>query len=116
MSVSDKEKTAFTTVNGLYQFLLMPYGVTNGPPSFQRLMNTVLADVLWVICFVYFDDIIGFSKTFDDHVNHLDIIFKLMIKANLKINLSKFSFATTSVSYLSHSITPNGLKPADHKV
>jgi hypothetical protein len=64
----DRHKTAFTTTNGSYEFCVMPFGLTNAPARFQRLMNTILKDLTWHQCIVYLDDVVIFSKTFEEHV------------------------------------------------
>lgn len=58
----DKEKTAFTTKGGLYQFVRMSFGLTNAPSTFQRLMNSVLQGLTWVTCLVYLDDIVIYTR------------------------------------------------------
>ena len=65
-----KPKTAFTTHNGLFEFRKMPFGLANAPSTFQRLMHAVLRGLQYDICLVYLDDIIIFSRTFDDHLQH----------------------------------------------
>ena len=68
----EKEKLAFRTHCGLWQFIWMPFGYKNGPSIFQRVMQNVLAPFLWIFALVYINDIVIFSKTFDDHLDHLD--------------------------------------------
>ena len=71
----DKFKTAFICEFGLYEFNRMPFGLTNAPGTFQRLMNNILRPLLGVCALVYLDDIIVFSKTFEDHLFHLEQVF-----------------------------------------
>ena len=66
---SDAEKTAFLTKQGLFQFKVMPFGLKTAPATFVRLMNDVFDDVLWKFVVVYFDDIVIFSKSFDEHIS-----------------------------------------------
>ena len=66
----DREKTPFCTSEGLYEFNVMPFGLCNGPATFQRLMNLSLAGIQWSSCLVYLDDIIVLGKTFQDHSYH----------------------------------------------
>ena len=68
---SAKEKTAFTTHCGLFEFNRMPFGLCNAPSTFQRLMQTVLTGLEDKTCFVYIDDILVCSRTFEEHVRHL---------------------------------------------
>ena len=68
----DKEKLAFIIPTGLYEFNVVPFGLTNAPPSFQRIMNVVLAGLTWECCLVYIDDILIYSATFEDHLTYLE--------------------------------------------
>ena len=65
MKEEDKEKTAFTSHIGLYQFELMPFGLCNAPATYEAMMETLLSDLLWRKCLVYLDDVIVFGKTFE---------------------------------------------------
>jgi len=71
----DKEKLAFCTTFGTYQWKVMPFGFTNAPAIFQRAINETLDDILFQRCLVYIDDICIFSKTFDQHLQDVDIVF-----------------------------------------
>ena len=110
-----KEKTAFVTHQGLYEFQVMPFGLRNAPSVFQRLMQRVLAGLNpekrpdYVS--VYLDDIPIFSRTLEDHLKHLMAVFKRLLAAGLKLKPSKCQFLRKEVVYLGHSITPDGLKP-----
>lgn len=83
---SDKEKTAFVTPFGLYEFNVLPFGLTNAPAVFQRTMQKVLNELIGIDCLVYLDDIIIFSKTKKDHINKLRRVFSRLQKFNLKLN------------------------------
>ena len=113
-----REKTAFITEGGLYHFKRLPYGMKNSSSTFQRLMAEVLRDINWKFCLVYIDDILIFSKDFDSHLDHLSQVFDRLRKANLTLKISKCEFATTSVSYLGHTISKDGIAvdPAKTKV
>ena len=71
---SSKPKTAFVTSHGLYEFNVVPFGLCNGPATFQRLMQVILAG-LEDFCSVYLDDVVVFSRTIEDHTQHLEEIF-----------------------------------------
>ena len=107
----DRHKTAFSTSWGHFEFNRMPFGLTNAPATFQRLMDTVLTGLVPLICMVYIDDILIFSRTFDQHLLDLDRVFSAVRSANLKLNLSKCFFGFTELKYLGHIISRDGLKP-----
>ena len=115
MDVTSQEKTAFVTHRGLYEFRVMPFGVKNAPAVFQRLMQNVLMDLRTddeqEFVDVYLDDIIIFSKTLEEHINHLLKVLECFRKANLKLNPQKCRFCCSEVEYLGHIVTPNGFKP-----
>ncbi len=78
----DRGKTAFTVPGlGLWQFVRMPFGLTNAPATFQRLMESCMADLYLTYCLLYLDDIIVFSRTFDEHLDRLDAVFKCLRSA-----------------------------------
>ena len=111
-----KEKTAFVVENNLYHFTRMPFGVCNGPPTFQRLMNHVLKDVLGTKALVYLDDVIIFSDSLEDHIRDIREVFELISKAKLKLKLEKCQFMQKSVNFLGHVITPEGIQPDPAKI
>ncbi|GBL99944.1 Transposon Ty3-I Gag-Pol polyprotein, partial [Araneus ventricosus] len=82
----DREKTAFTTGQGLWQFKVMPFGLCNAPATFERLMETVLRGLSSEACLVYLDDIIIVGQTFEEHLNNLRKVFQRLQKANLKLS------------------------------
>jgi hypothetical protein len=112
----DKKKTAFVTTDGLYEFNVLPFGLSNAPASFQRIMNSVLGVLRWDITLVYLDDIIIYSKSFDKHIQHLDLVFDALSKANVKLNAAKCSLARKQLDYLGFRITQDGIKPTTTNV
>lgn len=72
---NDREKTAFNTGSALYQFKVMLMGLTNAPPTFQRLMELVLRGLNWKVCLVYLDGVLVSSRTFSEHLNSLEEVF-----------------------------------------
>lgn len=89
----DEYKTAFHTHQGLYEFLVMPFGLTSAPATFQSTMNQVLAPCLRKSVLVFIDNILVYSPTLDLHVQHLREVFLLLQANNLFIKRSKCSFA-----------------------
>jgi hypothetical protein len=71
----DKEKTAFSTPYGLYEFNVMPFGLTGAPGLFQRLMENVLKGLQFEICLIYLDDVVIFSSSFNEHLQRLRLAF-----------------------------------------
>ncbi|XP_043206108.1 uncharacterized protein LOC122372666 [Amphibalanus amphitrite] len=113
---SDKEKTAFSTHTGLWEFSRMPFGLKGAPASFQRLMMAVLAGLTWRECLVYLDDVIVFGKSFDEALSHLDHVLCAVKEANLKLNLRKCSFFKEEVKFLGHVISGEGISADPSKV
>lgn len=77
----------------MYEWNVMPFGLKGSPSTYVMLMNEVLRGFIMKICFVYMDDIVIFSKNFEDHMKHLKIVFDRLKKANLTVNLKKSTFA-----------------------
>jgi hypothetical protein len=112
----DKAKTAFMTPTGLYQFKVMPFGLCNAPSTFQHLMDVVLAPYLGKFCAVYLDDILIYSKTYDDHLEHLQLVLEALAAANLHLHPTKSSFAMRQTLFLGHIIDGNGCCPDPDKI
>lgn len=113
----DKPKTAFTTRRGLFQFCRMPFGLCNALSTFQRLINCVLRGLTWVCCLVYLDDVIIFtSGSVAKHVVELAVELERLAEAGLSLKATKCSFAATSMEYLGHDLTPEGIKPTSRLV
>ena len=96
-----KKKTAFVTANGKYQWNVVPFGLATTVSTFQYLMSTVLTG-LNNFAFMYLDNILVFSETYNDHLHHLNVVFEEFQKASLKIQLSKCQFFKTHLHYLGH--------------
>jgi len=111
----DKEKTAFSVGNGLWQFTVIPFGLCNAPATFKRLMERILQGLVTKICLVYLDDVIVFRKTFEEMAENLEEIFIRFPKANLRINPKKCNLFGRQVKYLGHVITANGISTDPEK-
>jgi hypothetical protein len=116
VAADDREKTAFSTRQGHFEFNVMPFGLRNAPATFQRLMDFVLAGLLFVICLVYLDDIIIFSRTIEEHLQHLSAVFDRLRKAGLSVKGSKCYFALKEIKYLGHIIGNGIIKPDPAKI
>ncbi|XP_074327433.1 uncharacterized protein LOC141665350 [Apium graveolens] len=112
----DVFKTAFKTHIGHYEFLVMPFRLTNAPASFQRWMNSVFKPLLRKSVLVFFDDILVYSKNLADHWVHLEEVFQLMISNQLYAKESKCSFAVYKIEYLGHFISVEGITTDSRKV
>ncbi|KAL7297542.1 hypothetical protein TKK_0009902 [Trichogramma kaykai] len=110
------EKTAFTVENGHYEYIRMPFGLKNAPASFQRMMDKILMKYLYKFCFVYMDDIVIFSKSLQEHLQHIKLIFEELKQFNLKMQLDKSEFLRKEVPFLGHIITSDGIKPNPEKI
>ena len=113
---SDKEKTAFSTTEGHFEFNVMPFGLTNAPSSFQRLMACVLSGLTSEQCLIYIDDIIVFSATFSEHLVRLRKVFQRVQDAGLKLKASKCRFVQPKVCYLGNIVSADGVEPDPAKI
>lgn len=111
MNENDREKTAFVTKQGLFEWLVMPFGLCNAPATFQRLMDEVLGELKFKCVVVYFDDIVIFSNSFEEHIIHLELVFKKLTEANLQAKLSKSEFGLEEVTFLGFIIGATGIRP-----
>lgn len=100
-----RHKTAFVIGNRHLQFRRLPFGLKNSPSFFILMGNKVLKVLTSKLCSIYIDDIIVWSKTFDEHLDHLSQIFDRLRAANLKLKPSKWNFAKSGVLYLDHIIS-----------
>ena len=116
MELKDRVKTAFRTHKGLHQFKRLPLGLKNGPAVFQRVMNKVLSQYLWVFTLVYIDDIIVYSKTFEDHLNHLDKVLEAIESAGITLSPKKCHIAYQSLTLLGQKVSRLGITTQKEKI
>ncbi|MBW0502473.1 hypothetical protein O181_042188 [Austropuccinia psidii MF-1] len=112
----DEHLTAFRTKYGSYEYLVMQFGLTNSPASFQNLVNDIFQDCLDVYAVAYLDDIMVFSKSEEGHVIHVSTVLSRLRANNLFSKPSKCLFHVSSVEYLGYVVSSEGLKMDQEKV
>jgi hypothetical protein len=113
---SDIPKTAIITQDGLYKFTVLAQGLMNAPPTFQRVMNELLANGRWDYVVVYLDDIVIFSKTIEEHMVHVDDVISTLCKANFQVSPAKCSITVEKIEFLSHLVTCDKAEPSPEKI
>lgn len=116
MHDEDIRKTAFKTHQGHYEFKVMPFGLTNAPSTFQALMNTVFAAYLRKFILVFFDDILIYNKTWEDHLQHLEVVLAILVEHELFAGNEKCSFGLQHIQYLGHLIASDGVSMDGDKI
>ncbi|CAF2749573.1 unnamed protein product [Rotaria sp. Silwood2] len=112
----DRSKTAFSTRDSRYQFTVLPQGITNGPPTFQRIVNNILGSSRWKYSLAYLDDVIIYSSSFNEHLEHLDDILARLSAANFRLNIDKCKIARSTIKFLGHQIDHGNIKPDHEKI
>ncbi len=108
----DRYKTGFVTRQGNYEWSCLPFGLKNAPGTFQRILSRIIRKHgLTGHCVNYIDDILIFSKSFDEHIGHLRSLLSALIKEGFRLKFVKCKFAKRSIEYLGHVIGPNYVKP-----
>ena len=111
----DRHKTAFITPYGLYQFNVMPFGLQGVPATFQRLMNQVLQGQESFAA-AYLDDVIIYSKTWGEHLKHMEEVWQRLKEAGLTVKLRKCQFGMAHCVYLGHVVGSGVVRPEPMKV
>ncbi|QRW03545.1 Retrotransposable element Tf2 protein [Ceratobasidium sp. AG-Ba] len=112
----DEWKTAFRTAYGIYEYLVMPFGLKNAPAVLQRMMNDIFRHLLGVTVVVYMDDILIFSEKEEDHAEHVKEVLKILRDNNLYAKLAKCEFFVKKVIFLGLVITPEGISMEEEKI
>ena len=112
----DREKTAFATPDGLYQFCKLSFGLTNAPACFMRAMHLILKGLCWSDCLVYLDDIIVFGRTLQEHRERLSLVLSRLTEAGLKINPKKCKLLCEQVVVLGHVVSREGISTDPEKI
>ena len=112
----DRDKTAFSTRSGQYRFTVLSMGLANAPAQFQRLMDLVLVGLNFETCLVYLDDIICFSRTFDEHLSRLSAIFNRLVASDLKLSSKKCHLFQPEVDFLGHVVSRAGIAVSPEKI
>lgn len=113
---ADKEKTAFICPAGFFQFERMPQGISGAPATFQRAMERTVGDMNLLEVLVYLDDLIIFGKTLEEHEHRLLKVLDRLKEEGLKLSLDKCQFCCTSVNYLGHIVSRDGISTDPSKV
>lgn len=116
MDPADIEKTAFACREGLFEFVKMPFGLVNAPATFQRIMNRILKPFLYKFVIVYMDDILIYSKTWQDHKRHVEQVKERLNSVGLKLNLEKCEYGKKEIKILGHTISEGCVKIDQDKV
>ena len=111
-----RERTAFSVPSGHYEFTRLPFGLANSPAYFQRLMDTVLKNLVGTECYIYLDDCVIFSNTAEEHARRLEHVLQRFDQANLQLHPGKCAIAQPKVKYLGFELSDKGVSATADKV
>ena len=113
---NSRKYTSFSTRYKRYQYNTLPMGITNAAPTFQKNMELMLSGMLWICCIVYIDDIIVYSNSFEEHLKHLEEVFKRLRRCNMVIKPEKCHLVRQQVQYLGHIVGNGIVTPTDENI
>ena len=116
MDAASIDKTAFATHIGLYEWLVMPFGLSNAPATCERLMESLFQGEQWNGVLVYLDDLVAYGDTWSSALSRTRLIFQQLREANLKLKPTKCFLMRDEVEYLGHRVTTHGISPGEPKV
>ena len=116
MKEGEEWKTAFRTRWGHYEYQVIPFGLTNAPASFQKLINDTLREYLNTFVLAYLNDILIFSTDYKQHIQHIQIVLQKLREKNLPVKLNKYEFHKHSIGFLDYIVSDQSLKPDPKKV
>ena len=116
MEPEDREKTAFTTKQGLFQFKVMPFGLCNAPATFERLMEVILRGYLWKRCMVYIDDVIVYGHSFEETLYSLGLVLERIRAAGLRLKPTKCQLFANELLYLGFMVSGSSIRPDPGKI
>jgi hypothetical protein len=116
MRKEDIHKTTFRTHEINYEFLVIPFGPTNAPSTFQILMNFIFNPFLRKCVLLFLGDILIYNKSWEEHVQHVDIVLQLLEEEQIYANPSKCAFGVQAVEYLGHIVSHEGVKVEPNKI
>ena len=116
MSPESEDLTTFVTTLGTYKYRVLPFGLTNGPTSFQQYINDVLFEYLDDFCQAYLEDILIYSKTRKEHREHVAKVLRKLRDAGLQVDVKKCEFDVTETVFLGVIVSGQGLRIDPQKV